>query len=163
MQVSNERGLLEQRRGRLVQRRQVVEMQDRRRLRPRPAEDVLPGACLMVAGGGGQGGEDRVWRPRPVLEGGMHRDRLGHCIASLGMGLDRRVVRHRGQQVVLEEARGVAAVPRRAERPRHQGDGPAGPLERRDQVSDDLRRTTSGVEQQPHSHGRATHFRGFSD
>ena len=97
VQVGHQRRVREQRRGRVVDGCQVVEVQDRGRLRPRAAEDARPGPHDVVSDLGREGGEHPVGRPRPVLEGGMHRHGLGVRVATLRVGPHGVVVGDRGQ------------------------------------------------------------------
>ena len=72
------------------------------------------------------------------------------------------VVGDRGHPGVLEEALRVPAVARLAQRSGHEGDRPPGRFQRRNQVSNHLRRSAPGIEQEAHpDEGKAVLFRGF--
>jgi hypothetical protein len=73
-----------------VQRREVVQVQDRRRARAGIAQRPGPGVDLARVGGVVEGGEDDVGGARPVLVGRMHRRRRCGRIERIARG-ERRV------------------------------------------------------------------------
>ena len=76
VQVADDRHVRRDPRGRLVDRREVVEVQDVGLARARVRERPRPGADLALEGGVVEAGEDLVGRARAVLVGGVHR-RIG--------------------------------------------------------------------------------------
>ena len=82
MQVTDDRDVRRHQRGGIVQRRQVMQVEDVRVSRPGAFQRVGPGVDLVPDRDAVELREHTVGRAGPVLEGGMHRHLRGQRIGT---------------------------------------------------------------------------------
>jgi hypothetical protein len=148
VQVPDHRNLRRHARRRLVDRRQVVQVQHVCVRRARGLQRPAPGGDLALERLGAELGEDPVLRVRPVLVGRMHR-RVGRH--RIGRRQRRGHVERAHVEPGVELAR-VARLTGAGQRAREHGDLPAGAAERAREVARDVRGPAAREEGERH-HG----------
>ena len=148
VQVADHRHARSDARGRLVDRRQVVQVQHVGRRGAHRLQRTAPGHHLALVLLARQRGEDAVRRSRPVLVGRVHRRIGAHRV--VGLERARHVDRpHVEPGVELARVAGLAGTRERAGQDRHV---PARAAERGRQVARDVRGAAAREEGERH-HG----------
>ncbi len=146
VQVTDHRHARRHSMSRLVDRRQVVQVQHVRARRADRLQRAAPGDDLALVLGVIQRGEDAVLRARPVLVGRVHRGIGGHRVGGAESG---RHVQRAHVEPGVELAR-VARLPCTRQRSRQHGHVPPGAAERRGEVARDVRGASTREEGEPH-------------
>ena len=146
MQVADDRDVGRDARRRLVERREVVEVQDVGVRRARLGERPRPGGDLMLVGGLAEAGEDHVRGALAVLVGGLEGRIGGQRVRGRERG---RKVDGVDVEPAVEDAR-VAGTAGQRQRAREDRRPPAGGGQRRGEVLGHMRRTPAWEEQEPH-------------
>ena len=137
---------------RVVLRREVMKVRDRRPCGPTLDKEPLPGADLSLGVSIVERREQSIRRPDAILERRMQRDLTCHRVVAPVKRRQRRREVGRPDIEAAKERLSVCRRPRPAKRPRKQPHRPALTLEGCGQITGDLRRTATRIEQQPHRH-----------